>query len=310
MLLSDYFNIEKWQLLTFISIMMIIVVCTPDITQNDKNTELILTKNPIQYTIGQKWLYKRLFVIPGLDTLIPGHPDTLLGYAYYEVKKDTVIDSITFFIIVGKDYEVDSADINFWIQRFAVYSNDSGVFVYKLDSNTSFSNGPFKLLNRYENNNIKISDLSSINKVASIFYNIISLSNVSNYLSFYDFFCPILFPLIKDSSWYYRTPENPYGHGEVKKTFIGLDNIIINGEIYNAYKIEWEYIKNNQLFNDTIIGFDWFNDIGLLKRFSYVSKSTLVNEIGIVIGEVEIYDILLYLYAGDFNPDTLIPWGL
>jgi hypothetical protein len=48
---------------------------------------------PVSYEIGQKWLYKRAFINVGLSRFMD-FPDTIPGYAFFEVVDTQTIDLI------------------------------------------------------------------------------------------------------------------------------------------------------------------------------------------------------------------------
>jgi hypothetical protein len=76
--------------------------CTVDISPISPLPE---EKNPIYLAIGDTWTYSRSFINSGLYDAL-GLPDTLYGYSHFRVTKDTIIESLLYTIVEGKDYDI------------------------------------------------------------------------------------------------------------------------------------------------------------------------------------------------------------
>jgi hypothetical protein len=237
----------------FCAFLYLFVNCSPI---QPKEESLPLDKNPIHFSVGQTWVYKQMCIFYGL---VKDTSYTNITFFCFKATKDTTIDSLDYIIIESSHLMTDSAIINEIPARFAVYSCDTGLFYYdiSLDANsmfhTAFNMGLLKKKN-------ELGDIQQY-PVSSVFRKKSAAMAVSNLAS--NHFCAIRFPIIKDSCWYY------HGNSGAKKSFVNLERINANGKMYSTYKLEWSYDASilDSISPDTAIAYDWYNDIGLLKRY-------------------------------------------
>jgi hypothetical protein len=264
---------------------------------------LSVEHNSIQMTIGDSWLYKHMFINVGIDSSL--HlPDTLVGYSYFKALKDTVIDSKSYLIIEGRDYEVDRDSVSVFKKRSAIHLSDTISMFEFQTGDFGFMSGVLKAAMpqyRLTNSNYGTTIMKKIN--------LHKLSLVFSYdpKIYSDFVYPLIFPLIKDSIYIYRDTADPNGNGPYRRKFISIEKVIIPLGQFEAYKLEW--LVKEAIGIDSIFAYDWIGDRGLLKRFWDCGKNTIDDSLGIPLDTCQTYDILEKIGITDINPDTIIPWG-
>jgi hypothetical protein len=251
---------------------------------------------PISYEIGQKWLYKRLFVNIGISKILDCS-DTVLGYACFTVVDTNTINDSQVFIIEGVDYDIQKDSIYSFRRKWAVFISDSIMKVLEYSSSENgFSQGPFKRRNIIDSFESPIDIRRALYKNARIKYN-----DGLEYESY-----PLKFPLIIDRKWIYR-----YGHDvadDIYRKYCGQEVVSVPAGNINTYKIEWLFSEYYQTKEDSIntCGYDWYNAKGLVKRYFQFGETIVTDSFGETIGKISnSFDILEFLGEFSFNPDTL-----
>ena len=264
---------------------------------------LSLEHNSIQMKTGDSWLYKRMFIIVGIDSFL-GLPDTLIGYSYFKALKDTAIESKSYLIIEGRDYEVDQDSVSVLKKRFAIHLSDT-ISMYEFRPHCfGFISGVLKAATppyRLTKSNFGTTVLKRINlqKISSVFgYD----SKV-----YADFVYPLVFPLTKDSIYIYRDIADPNGNAPYRRKFIGIEKVTVPFGQFEAYKIEW--LVTEAIGIESIFAYDWIGADGLLKRFWDFGENIIDDSLGMPLDTFQTYDILEKIGTADIDPDTIIPWG-
>jgi hypothetical protein len=268
---------------------------------------LSLDHNSIQMKIGDSWLYRQTFVNAGLtaESLIP---DTLTGYSFFQVKKDTTIDSKSFLIVEGRDYEIEKDSVQISRNKFGIYFSDSIITMYVFRTESSeagYSTGVMKSAASQPYLTRNNFGTSILKKIAFC-----KLANALAFDSspFWDFVTPVCFPLVKDSIYVYRDSGSPTGHMKVRRRFSGIESVQVPAGVFESYKFEW---LTNEYFSstDSVSYYDWVGNNGLLKRYAYFPKSVIADELGTPVDSCPSYQLYELMGKNDINPDTLIPWG-
>lgn len=276
------------------------------VSEDENNTNI--QHNFIQLKIGDKWLYRDLFINVGISEF-KDYPDTLIRYSFIEAIKDTVIDSTNFIIIEGLDYSINKLNIDSFPKRYAVSINDSEcVSLSFKDSNYGLMGGP---LCKLQSLNIKIHDGMSQNELRSQFIDFkINAQRDFDTTTFKDKVYPLVFPLVIDEPWYYRTQEDAdIGGITYRKKYLGKDTITIDSICYNAYKCE---MLVSEAFgeNNNITFFQWYSEIGMLQEYLDYGLNRLTDESGNLLRAIHTSQVIEYIGNYSINPDTLKPWGL
>lgn len=264
---------------------------------------LPLDHNSISMKIGDSWLFQRQFInIPDSGTI--NFPDTLIGYSYFSVTKDTIINGKNYLIIDGKDYDIGKDSISIYKKRSAIHLGDT-VLMYEFNTgNMGYMSGLMKRqANRFT--------LSESNYGTSILKKILlqKLIVTSGYDTsvYYDFVYPMVFPLVNDSAYVYRDTGDPRGNLFYRKRFIGTENISTKLGQFQVYKLE--YLAKEAIGIDSMLFYDWVGLNGLLKRYIDGGHSDITDSLGITTARIRNYDISELIGRNDINPDTLKPWG-
>jgi hypothetical protein len=83
----------------------VLLSCTNKLHDNPISA-LPLDHNTINMKIGDSWLYRQTY-INIVDSGSFDFPETLITYSYFSASKDTTIDSMSYLIIDGHNYEID-----------------------------------------------------------------------------------------------------------------------------------------------------------------------------------------------------------
>jgi hypothetical protein len=259
------------------------------------------SKIPVEYEIGQKWLYKRTFINIGLSQFMD-YPDTILGYAFYEVVDTQTIDDSIYFIIDGIDFDIGKTSVDTILQKWAVFISDSILKVLEYETGGfGFSQGPFK------------QRALSISFPARLRQSLYKKAHVNYLPGFRDEVYPLHFPLVKNQKWVYRYGKESQDTENMYRKYMGQENISVPAGYLKAYKIDWllsEYWADQLENASDLAGFDWYDSKGLIKRFFQYGKSTVTDSLGTVIGTItQSYDILEFLGEFRIDPDTLHTYG-
>jgi len=248
---------------------------------------LSLDKNPIHFYVGQAWAYQQMHIFYGL---VKDTSYTNITFFCFKATKDTTIDSLDCIIIESSHFRYDSTIINEIPARLAVYSCDTGLFYYDIspDVNSMFHNAFYIGLLKQRMGIGTISQYSILSALRKEAIGKLSSNPAPNY------FRALLFPLIKGSCWFYN------GNSGANKSFVNIERINANGKLYDAYKLEWhyDYSLSDSLSADTAIGYDWYNDIGLIKRYCKSINEPILDTNGNIIGNLD-SSILEISYIGD-----------
>lgn len=287
----------------FAGVFLVVCACSEN-NLNDPNSALPLVHNSIQMKVGDTWLYKRTLVASGISAYID-FPDTLVGYSFFRATKDTVMDLKTYLIVEGRDYEVDKDSITVFNKRVAIHFSDSGTSLYEFRTNGyGFGSGVLKDATaecRLTKSNYGATMLEKLHLrklMAAAGYDTTVYS---------DFVYPILFPLVPDSIYTYRDYGDPNGNGFYRRKFLGVVPVSVPVGNFYAYKIEW--LVKESMGVDSVYGFDWIGENGLLKRYWDYGNSVLSDSMGSPMGTFHTYDIMEKIGYKDIDPGTLVPWG-
>jgi hypothetical protein len=292
---------------TYAKQLVIVLGCdsTPD-TINER-------ENFISYTVGRQWLYKKYFIFNGAVPMGLPPGGALLGYSHFWVAKDTVIGQAPYFIIEGRDYEIDKDSISTFSKRCAVCVTQAGLKVYEFQGEGyGFLSGIFKR-NREVRRLVFTSAMSARDLRKAVLQKVLAAAAYDTTL-FCDLYYPIIFPLLRDTSWWYREPGDPRGNLPLRKAYLGKEIINVPAGRFLCLKMEWrinEMLKFGGIDSTNLLyGYDWFGPPGLVKRWYDYGRSTMTNDTGDSIGTFHSWDRYEYLGEYSINPDTLKPWGL
>lgn len=294
---------------TFALILLIIILIfySCDTISEDKD-DTSIQSNFLQIKIGDKWLYKDLFINEGISEF-KDYPDTLIRYSFVEAIKDTVIDLTNFIIVEGIDYSINELDIDSFPKRYAVSISDSECVSLSFKSlNYGLMGGPLRKL---QSLNIKIWDGMSQNDFRSqlIDFNGNAYRDYDT-TTFNDKVYPLVFPLEINVPWNYRKQEDAAISGfTYRKKYLGKDTITINLINYDAYKCE---MLASEAFGSNIntTYFQWYSEIGMLQEYLDYGSISFTDEFGNLLGTTNSSQVIEYVGNYSINPDTLIPWGL
>jgi len=263
-------------------------------------TPLDTEKNPIKFSVGQKWHYLKYFINLGNGAALTGVPDTLTQELNYHATKDTIIQGQSYLIIEVGYHETypNTLTLN---QRIGVYLGEDSIKVLEFLGGGFFVGGLLKphkgserlLLGKYRSQIEMREDLLKKKLAGTEFDTTV----------FRDLMFPIVFPLIQDSSWFVRSDNHPFEWGAIRKTYLGKEIVSVPGGTFETFKIDWGL---NEFWGQTDMFFtDWVSGIGLVKRFIDYGESEWTDEIGRFLGTFNSYD--LYHYMGAYNKifDTL-----
>lgn len=285
----------------YLFILIILLFCSEK--SRDGNPLLPTDNNPIQIKVGDSWLYRRTFVIEGMQAIL-GFPDTLIGYTYFKAVKDTVINSLNCIVVEGKDYEIAKNEINILTSRFAYHLSDSAIIEYTYtESQLGFSIGIMKcqssdILSKFKKNygTMLLKKLSLQRLLNDIRYDT---------LVFRDLVYPIRYPLEINKPFYYRDIGDPKENVSMGKEYLGQETIEINGNKYQCFIFTYLYGDFIENINkqSRIIFREYVSSIGLVKRYME-QEMQLTDSI-----KTMSYDITEFIGRNAINPDTLKPWG-
>jgi hypothetical protein len=273
--------------------------------ENNPIASLSLNHNSIQMEVGDSWLYRLTFINAGLHSkgLLP---DTLAAYSFFQATSDTIMNSLEYLIIEGRDYNIEKDSISIIKKKFAIHFSDS--FVSSYEFNTGMKESEY--MSGVLKTSIIPATLTKSNFGTSILKRILmkKLLSAMNYdtSAFFDYVTPIRYPLKKDSIYVYRDSVDPRGNLNVRRKFLGIESVDVAAGTFEAYK--FEFLTREYLGIDSIILVDWIGENGLVKRY-FRSSNTLSDEDGRAIDSCTTYQIDEYAGSRDINPDTLIPWG-
>jgi hypothetical protein len=256
--------------------------------------------NPYSFKIGDSSLYKRWLVNEGISKY-QNVPDTVTAYSYFEIVKDTVINGFPFFIIHGYDYEIGRDSVTARINKTAVASSDSGLYLVEFKNRspdyiiTPFKKAVPQVLVTEDFNGFDLRN-ALLKKSPGPF--------VFDTANFDDQYRPIIFPLVKNSSWYLREAGHPSGHSSLLITYLGQESIQIEMGKFMAYKFTWEIPGNN-----SITPYKWVGQSGVLKVLVDFGRLTGTTGNGGNSFPFHSYEIFEYYGNEKINPDTLAPWG-
>jgi len=271
----------------------------------DAHSLLPTDKNPIEFNIGDSWLYKRYFINVGLKANFD-LPDTLVGYSFFKVTKDTVINSLNYYIVEGKDYEVGKDEVVICKKRQAYHLSDSGVSEYTFkDSEDGYISGIMKVGNTQPLRFNKKTYSTMWCKQAML----AKLMTNTNYDAtvFKDFTYPIRFPLNTIEPYIYRDEGDPSGNSYYRKRYTGQEKMETAAGIFTCYVLEW---LTKEAFSANDITFiDYVSRKGLIKRYIDGGVSEVQDSLGNPLDSLHNYDITVYVGTEDIDADTLLPWG-
>jgi len=258
---------------------------------------------PISYAIGQKWLYKRAFVNVGLSQIMD-YPDTIPGYAFFEVTGTETINDTQYFIIEGIDYDIGKVTVDSFPQKWAVLISDSVLKVLEYDTDGfGFSQGPFK----------QRASSGRLPFPAKLRQSLYKKAHIEYLPGFRDEVYPLRFPLVKDQKWIYRYGIQSQDTKDMYREYLGQETVSVPAGNIRAYKIDWllpKYWAGQLEDAANMAGFDWYNSKGLVRRFFQYGESDVTDSVGIVIGTItRSYDILEFLGEFGIDSDTLRPYG-
>lgn len=271
--------------------------------QDNLLSPLSLERNSIQMNAGDSWLYRRMFIIEGLDSSLQ-FPDTLVGYSYFQAIKDTVIDSKSYLIIEGSDYDIAKDTILILKRRSAVHLSDT-ILMYLFNSGAhGFTSGVLKA--SIPQCRLTISNFGTA-ALKRILLQKMSLTMGYDTTIYNDFVYPLIFPLIKDSIYIYRDTGDPKGNLPYRHKFVGIERVTIPLGQFEAYKFEW---MTKEAFGiDSFFGYDWIGENGLLKRLWDCGSNMIYGPLSEPIDTCRSWEIIEKIGTIDIDPDTLIPWG-
>jgi len=290
--------------ITCIALTLILISCE----NGDKKTNnplLPTDKNPIEFKVGDSWLYKRYFINEGIREIL-NVPDTLVGYSYFEISKDTLIDSLEYLVVEGKDYEISMETIDVYKRRMAYHISDSLITEYEFrESDFGFLSGLMKRQNTEVTKTWR-------NNYSTVYCKNLTLAKIlksTDYDTsvFRDFTFPIRFPLVLNEPFVYRPEGDPSGNGYYRKMYTGQEEIRTDAGQFQCYVLE--YLVKEALSVDDIIFTDYVSNKGLVKRYMNTGMNTFEVSIDSTSDSLQGYDIMFYIGTEDINPDTLIPWG-
>jgi hypothetical protein len=269
---------------------------------NNTNPILPLDHNVIQMAVGDSWLYRQSFIDVCLHDTTQ-LPDAVAGYSYFLATKDTTIDSTTCLIIEGQDYVVGKDSIQIFRKRFAVHLSDSLVAVYAFHTGDvlAFNSGVMKAGTQAVTLTTANYSTSATRKV--VLPRLLAATGYDTSV-FFDFVCPIVYPLRQDSTYVYRDSSDPRGNTPMRRTFRGVEDIQVPAGDFQAYKLQYDFG-----FTDSARFYDWVGQHGLLKRYYYIPNDVIYDTLGVAIDSCDCYGIYELVGNSNINPDTLVPWG-
>lgn len=259
--------------------------------------------NPVSYSIGQEWLYRRYLINIGLSE-ISDNPDTNSGYCYFKVVDTLLIDNFNFYIIEGIEYYIGKDSIDEYNQKWAVHVDDTILKVVRYEmENDGFYNGPFK------RKAILKTELTPVILRKMLYQKVLSQNSSGFNLEVY----PLCFPLTKNKRWIYCYGDDKSDRKDMYREYLGQEKVKTQAGEFDTYKIDRllsEFWSGTDGADD-LLCYDWFNELGLIKRYFKTGKTSVYDEMGIEIGPInESIDILEYIGSYSIDPDTIKPFGM
>jgi hypothetical protein len=245
---------------------------------------LPLDSNTICFEIGDSWLYKTTEVGQGLS-LFSTLKDTSVGLCYFEVTKDTIIDSLSMLIVVGKRY--------FWVrssetivvneERYAVLQTRMALTVYRLPGDGEI---PYSFA---KTNGHKEWTGMSVHFQKRAF--------------FASFVHSIVFPLTIHGEFVCKHSFGAHEGITISKEFLGTEGVSTECGVFESYKFRYHFPDG---LGEDWVFFDWLALGGLMKSYRYLGKTTWVNSLGVTIADsIPTFQHQEFIGSQDANPDTL-----
>jgi hypothetical protein len=205
---------------------------------------------------GTQWMYQFRQYLKYADG---SHGDTTTHFIHYQSQGDTTIAGLTYRILIESDLAIFNNDYGLVKNQssFAVISDDSGVTINLLKGGGPKSGRlPFK----------------------------VGASTVFDSIHFEDEISTMKLPLEIGRGWTYREMGSPSGSGAARKTFLGTENIEVNGKIQAARKFEivilglefiktfeW-YHKNLKVYSNSITSANAFDQDSLYWEEKFIGN--------------------------------------
>lgn len=269
---------------------------------HNANPLLPTNESPIDFEIGDSRLYRRTMANIGIE--IGSIPDTLTSYSYFEVVKDTVIDSREFFIVEGWDYETGMDSIHIYEKRYAYHISSDTLIEYAFNNfSKGFVSGLLKTGAgggadlKYNTKAVREYILGKATRRA-----------MYDTTVFFDMVYPIVFPLQIDTPYVYRKANNPDGHLYYRKKYKGQETVEVPAGSILCYVLEWMATEAFQAQGISLI--DYVSVEGLIKRSIRVEAEALSDSGSLFTDSIPYHETFELLGYENIDPDTLKPWGM
>lgn len=211
-------------------------------------------KNPVEYKsfepekdiIGKTWAYQILY----LSKVNPFFFDTTYNWIFHECVKETTFNDKKWFHFKETVFRRELFNTDTSFNEYAIHIGIDSMYIFDYENN-------YPVFQIYRN--MQQNQFGLINDINGFRY------------------CTIVFPLDDNTSksWYlneYDTSSNAFN---VKKIYVGQEEINVIGGTFCTWKIKWDW---SETWVEDLSRYDWVSENGIVLSETDYGSSLITNE--------------------------------